>query len=405
MGRSCWLSLRIVALASFAVSAATLAAQTRAAQPPPDPPNFGSVSGHVYFAGSNAPARLVDVALQPLQVQLSGRFRPGSRPELKFTIYQTGLDGSYAIPQVAPGAYYVVVSEPGFLSPFTQFTPEQMAHPTPEEAHEIATTLPVVNVRPNAAATLDVQLQRGAGMSGSVRFDDGTPFVAARMDVQRHTSQGKWETLSSHSEQPTADADGHWQVSGLLPGEYRIRVELSLNDRKQSALVGNSSASSTYDHYALSYYSGDTARDRDIKTVKLEDNEQRNGEDLTIPVSKLHAVSGAVTDARTGQALNAGHVELSYADDGSYAFSTDIDPDTRTFTFNFVPEGEYKLAVRDAREVRLEPPPTEDYDPNFPNRNRRQVTLRDYGPGEMPLVVQGEMSGLNLPVPVKSKAP
>ena len=378
-------------------------AQGRSVKAAPEPASsFGSVSGHVYFAGSNAPARLVAIALQPLQVTETPRFHEGQRPALSFQVYQTGLDGSYTIPSIEPGNYYVVVTEPGYLSPFTQFTPEQMAHPTPDFAQRIAATLPVVSVRPNAVSTIDVSLQRGAGLSGTVRFDDGTPFAAARVQVQRRSAEGKWTGLSSFSTEPLADPDGRWEVSGLLPGEYRVRVDLSLNDRRQSTLLGNSSASSSFDRYSLSIYSGDTAREKEAKSLKLEENEQRDGEDLVIPVSRLHGISGAVVDATSGQPLNGGQVEVLYADDGSYAFSAEIDPDTRTFDFPFMPEGEYKLRIGNAREVRLEPPLPEDFNPDFPNRNRRQVTVRQYGPGEVPIVVQGDMTGVSLPV--KSKA-
>ena len=383
----------------------SLVAQSRPAAVDTQPPaNFGTVTGHVYFAGSNAPARLVNIALQPIQVEPEA-FHAGHQPILGFTVYQTALDGSYTIPHVQPGTYFVVVNEPGYMSPFSQFTPEEMAHPTPDIAQRIAATLPVVSVRPNATSTLDVVLQRGAGISGTLRFDDGTPYVAGRIAIQRKDPGGKWVTTSSYSDRATADADGRWELSGLLPGEYRLRVTLSVNDRRQSSLLGTSSSSTSYDRYTLNFYSGDTARERDAKTIKLEENQQDNGADITIPVSKLHTVTGAVVDAATGQPLNSGKVELYYADDNSYAISTAIDPDSRTFLFDFVPEGQYKLKTSNAREVRFEPPPPDLADPNFPERNRKEVPVRQYGPGEIDLNVQNDTIGITLPVQPKSARP
>lgn len=400
MLRSCSAVLTLASVCLVALNCT--AQQTRTSNAATVAPlSYGTVTGHVYFAGSNAPARLVNIALQPIGVDAQDTFHPGRVPPLSFTVYQTGLDGSYTIPQVAAGTYYVVVTEPGFLSPFTQFTVQQMAHPTPEVAQKMAETLPVVAVRPNATSTLDISLQRGAGISGTVRFDDGTPYVAAGVFVQRRIA-GKWVSTSSYSNRAIADADGHWAVSGLPAGEYRLRVILSVNERKQSALLGDSSASTGYDKYTLAFYSGDTARERDEQVLKLDEGQQLNGEDLTIPVSRLHAIEGAVVDATTGAALNAGQVELHYADDNSYLVSTAIDSDSRTFTFNFVPEGQYKLVIHNAREVRFEPPPPEDFDPNFPDRNRRSTTLRQYGPGEIPLMLQGETSGVTIPVQLKS---
>ena len=365
------------------------------------PTSFGTVSGHVYLGGSNTPARLVNVALQPIQVQLPERPQSSMQEKLSFVLHQTNLDGEYVIPRVRPGTYYVIVNVPGMFSPFTQFTAEEMAHPTPEIAKRIADTLPVVAVRPNSNAILDLHLERGAGLSGTIRFDDGTPFMNATLIVQRHRSDEKWVSPQINYSRTTADVDGHWQISGLMPGEYRVRVSLELSERYQSALLGNSISSSGATLYSLLFYSGDTFRERDVKTIKLEDNQQASGEDVNIPISKLHPVSGALVDAQTGQPLNAGSVELVYADANDSLNSVNIDPETRTFTFFFVPEGQYKLRTGDGREVRFDEPADPQREPFNP---RKSTTLRAYDPGEIEITVQGETTGVTLPLKARGGA-
>ncbi len=363
--------------------------------------SFGSVTGHVYLAGNNTPARLVNVALQPLQVQLPPRQSVTAMGSLSFTLHQTNLEGEYLIPRVRPGTYYVIVSVPGLLSPFAQFTAEEMAHPTPEVAKRIADTLPVVAVKANNTAVLDLHLERGAGMSGTVRFDDGTPFMNATLNVERHRSDGKWASPQINYSRTTADVDGHWEISGLGPGEYRVRVSLELSERRQSALLGNSISSSGTTLYALRYYSGDTARERDAKAVKLEEGEQANGQDVTIAVSKLHAVTGALVDAQSGQALNAGRVDMLYADGDDSLNSVDVDPDTRTFTFPFVPEGQYRLRTSNGREVRFDPAAEVQQGTSDPQAS---TTLKAYDAGEVPLTVGGEMTGVTLPLEARGQA-
>ncbi|MGI4827406.1 MAG: carboxypeptidase regulatory-like domain-containing protein [Janthinobacterium lividum] len=363
--------------------------------------NFGSVSGHVYFQDSSAPARLVDVALQPIQVSVPEPYQAGKRPHLNISVYQTGLDGSYLIPRVPQGMYYVVVVAPGMFSPFAQFTTEELARPSPEIAQRMAATLPVVTVQPNSSATLDIRLQRGAGMSGTVRFDDGTPYLNAMISVQRHDSGGKWVSSRADGERTTTDVDGHWQVSGLLPGEYRIRVRLELEDKKKDVLLSDSSSSSSRTRSSQWVFLGDTTRETAAKTVTLEENQQASGEDILVPVSRMHVVTGAVVDAATGKALNAGNVELLYADDGKGASNTTIDPETRTFTFPFASEGEYKLRVENAREVRFEQEAAPSEENPF-EEHRKQVTLRQFGNGEAPVVIQSEMSGISIPVQAKA---
>ena len=147
-------------------------------------------------------------------------------------------------------------------------------------------------------------------------------------------------------------------------------------------------------------YLGDTVRERDARTVKLEEGQQMEGQDITIPVSKMHSISGALVDAGSGQALNAGHVALVYADDGKEVTSVAIDAETKTFSMPFVLEGAYKLTTKDAREVRYEPLSDANNDPF--HQNTKEIVLRQYGPGEMPVVVQTEMSGVNLPVEAKA---
>ena len=171
--------VRVGGFAVAVLCVAGMSAQTKSvAKPEAEPaPSFGVVSGHVYLAGSNVPARLVNVNLQPLQVQEEkATFSPGRVTPLPFTVYQTDLAGSYTIPHVAAGLYYVIVNAPGFLSPFAEFTSEELKNPSPEIAKRIAESLPVISVGPNATVMHDVRLQRGASLSGTVRFDDGHPM-------------------------------------------------------------------------------------------------------------------------------------------------------------------------------------------------------------------------------------
>ncbi len=92
-----------VAMALLPVCAVPLAAQIKTTKPDPEPAtSFGTVTGHVYFGGSNAPARLVNIALQPLQVPDEEQFHLGKRPALSFTVYQTGLDGGYSEVRLDP---------------------------------------------------------------------------------------------------------------------------------------------------------------------------------------------------------------------------------------------------------------------------------------------------------------
>jgi hypothetical protein len=59
---------------------------------------------------------------------------------------QTLLDGSFTIPKVAPGAYYVVAYKSGYLSPLSTLSEDALKHPTPEDHKRIAGILPRIVV-------------------------------------------------------------------------------------------------------------------------------------------------------------------------------------------------------------------------------------------------------------------
>ncbi len=361
---------------------------------------FGSVTGHVYLAGSNAPARFAKVALQPFDVKDPAPAGPGKMGAVPFTVYQTDLLGAFRIDRVKPGTYYVVVNAPGCMSPFALFTKEELQNPSAEVAKRIASAVPAVRVQPNATATLTLRLRRGASLSGTVRFDDGTAFAQASVSIQKRGSDGKWAAPRATDAWGSTDTDGQWTIDGLPPGEYRVQVDLRVEEMHKSALLGDNGSSWNNSTYSLPVYLGDTVRETEAKTATLEEGQQMDGQNITVPVSRMHTIAGALVDARTGQALNAGHVALVYADSGKELVSATVDPETNTFALPFVMEGEYKLTTKDAREVRYEETGDPDNDPF--HQNRKEVLLRGYGPGEVPVVVQGEMSGVTLPVEAKT---
>ena len=82
-----------------------------------------------------------------------------------------------------------------------------------------------------------------------------------------------------------------------------------------------------------------------------------------------------------------------------------MDPEDSTFHFDFVPEGEYTLAVSDARDVRREEVNTPSG--GMPFLHTKDTTIREYGNTNQPLVVQSEVTGLAVlvsPKPAKTPA-
>jgi hypothetical protein len=356
----------------------------------------GGVSGHVYFAGTNAPARFATVALQPVAMKSDDRPFAERSKDPAIHVYPTSLDGSFQVPRVSPGAYYVVVKYPGYLSPFSQFSNADLVHPAPDVQQRIAALLPTVTVTANNVANIDIRLTRGASVAGTVTFDDGMPYAGASVSLMQRGADGKL-VQARLSEGDTADDQGHFRMTGLIAGEYILQVGLNVTEAITNSVLGQPSSWYSAYRYSLDYYSGDTPRQRDAKPFKLEDGEDLPSQNLTIPITKLHGVAGSIVEQKTGRAINKGMVALLYADDNSELTKAEVTPDEAGFHFSFVPEGEYLLKVTEASDVRHEeianPPGT------MPPTHTKDTVLRTYTGGDpQPVIVHGDMEGLNLPV-------
>jgi len=311
-------------------------------------------------------------------------------------VYQTTLDGSFQVPRVPPGTYYVVVKHPGYLSPFSQFSNADLVHPSLDVQQRIAALLPTVTVSANNVANIDIRLTRGASVAGTVTFDDGTPYAGASVSLMQRGADGKL-AQARLSEGDTTDDQGHFRMTGLVRGEYVLQVGLNVTEVITNSVLDQAGSWYSKYHYSLQYYSGDTPRQRDAKPFKLEDGEDLPSQNLTIPITKLHSVAGDLVEEKTGRAINKGTVALQYADDNSELTKAEVTPDESGFHFTFVPEGEYVLKVTAASDVRHEeianPPGT------MPPTHTKDTTLRTYTGGDpQSLIVHGDMEGINLPV-------
>jgi hypothetical protein len=138
---------------------------------------------------------------------------------------------------------------------------------------------------------------------------------------------------------------------------------------------------------------GDTFRKKDAKTVKVQAGEIASDADIEIPLSGLHTVAGTVTALADGHALSHATVRLLYADDREQAREIKS-LDEGKFTFRYVPEGKYILAVtgaQDAEQKESEPAPG-DAQTAAP---KTAAALR-YADKELPLIVLDDVDDLKM---------
>ena len=309
------------------------------------------------------------------------------------------------MPHVEPGFYYLVVQYPGYVSPVSQLTREDFAHPSLEMQKFIASVLPTVSVTSNRVTTSDIHIQRGSGIKGIIHYDDGSPAPDLYISVLRKDKTDHWKPIPNIV--GASNDEGQYRINGLPAGEYILQTDLSLEDQLTDSLFSGSEGSGgsyfSSSRYNLPIFSGGVTRQSDAKHIKLGDGENDAGEDIVIPISKLHSITGNITQARTGRVINAGTVDLLYPDDNSKAASAKVDKDDSTFHFDFIPEGNYILKVTDARDVTREEISNGPAGTMPPTRTK-ETTIKNYGEQQQPIVVVGDISDILVPVPEKAAA-
>lgn len=370
----------------------------------------GSVTGRVVCADTNAPARMASVALVPVVDTSFPAPIPANNGEVLFShepethLIETGLDGSFVIRGVRPGNYYLVAEKAGYLRPMAVISREQMNKPDVDTTKLMERLLTPVNVSANHATQVEARIYRGAALSGTVRFDDGTPVIGAAVRVLSRGKDGKWTPLyarpAQEFRQESTDDQGRFRIAGLPGREYLLAVTIELSDFYVDHLFGGEGGTSNHPRYSMDAFYGDAYRARDAKKIKVGEGEEVSGLDIMVRLADMHAVSGTVVEAGSGKVVNAAHVSLLWKDDRSLLVATDVQPDDNGFHFEYVPQGEYILRVEHAKEViRTEVPTCKAEDHCTPPTRLEEKLVRRFGEAEQPLAAQTDLQAVVVPVP------
>ena len=355
-----------------------------------------TVSGHVVCTDTNAPARLAKVTLNPI-VNFDAKTAMETEAARGAT---TDMDGAFSIPGVAAGRYLVLVELAGYVSGVSGLDTDAREHlkdasrtpPLGSTVIEVANGLPV---------TVDVTIERGASVSGTIRYDDGSPAIGILVGLERKNSKGAWEpalqsTLQTfsffskaHDGSEATDSTGGFHIDGMPSGEYILHAHLS--PQTITLPVSGSGAFGVYDHpgVQLDFYSGDVFWRKQAKAIKLGSGEDVD-ESMDIPLSKLTTVSGTVIATADGHGVNMGTVTLAPQDDPDETRSTEIGEDGG-FRFLYVPAGDYVLRTQDAADG---PSKTQ-----WKRGEDVQVHLHPYGKAETALHVGDATAAVTLSVP------
>jgi len=356
----------------------------------PDPTK-GVVTGVVLCADTGKPARFATVALTAAPKEGEKNDQGDALPAAEATV--TDLEGRFRMEAVEPGRYYAFATLDGYLDPALGVDPDKLQSlGSDRERHLYAIqqwkdNLVTVTVSVHRAAEISISIERAAEIAGTVTFDDGSPAIGMRFELQRKTATGDWAgvglpLMDTWTIQATSDSHGHYALTNLPAGEYRV-CTLMPTDNEQAA-----------SRVCL----GNVYRRKQSKSVKVAAGETAAGTDIEIPLSGLHTVTGTVQALADGHSITHGTVRLLYADDREAARETSLDDGD--FEFDYVPDGKYIVAVSGAED--------EEKKDNGQGKGDEQavqsVAAKIYAGREMAVTVVNDVGGLSFSLGVVQPA-
>lgn len=399
------LAMRLRACCGVALAVASLGALGQLSKP-----GTGTVTGQVTCEDTQRPARFAQVmlyevpsSLAPLQITASTDPKARAaiiREMTSHTLMQveTGIDGSFVAQDVPPGDYYVLASVPGYVQPRYLL---QAAYDAGEDVLRGVTGVPLIRVSADHATDVRMSVSRGAAIEGHLLWDDGTPVHGASVEAEPTTKDHKnlptqfsMINMGLGNVMTLTDDRGRYRISGLAPGEYRVRATLQTNSRLM-LVKGRPGAISTGGNMPLVVYAPDAFRQKDAKPVKLIAGEERGDEDITFNISGTHTVSGRVTSAEDHHAIS-GSVSLVDEADKRFARAGTVDEDGN-FNVTFVPAGTYTLSVAGV-DMAAEP------DEKNPEMTSQRVVRRYKFAKQQVIVTDNDVTGQNIELqPMKAQ--
>jgi hypothetical protein len=299
----------------------------------PDTAPQARVTGRVILADTHTPARNAAVLL----TSLDGQNRQSRR---------VGMDGTYLFERVVQGEYILLTYLDGYLSPFDKLTLTAEDRTIASLYEKIVAAQGSVKVGLQGTQTVNINLERGAVISGRVRYSDGLPAIQAAIEIQDATvplsspitpyiQMGDMSRSEFDHRSLETDDQGRFRISGISPGVYRIaavqlqEVPMQNSDSMFRSLFG-----------ALRYYTNGTVHADLATTYTIVAGQKLMGLEIRIPLSGFRGVQGKIV-ATDGRVITSANVIIKGISDPFISFSTPAGGGT--FRFDRLPPGTYTV--------------------------------------------------------------
>src|SRR5258708_2990555 len=319
----------------------------------------GALSGYVYCADTNLPARFATARLQSI-ASLGSDLVVSPEAAQTAASLVTDLNGNFYVDDLRPGKYLILVTLSGYVTPLSRFAWHDLVvdskSPLQRAKDRFESSLPQVTIDENQLSHTTVRLERGGEIRGTITYDDGSPAIGIRIDIARKTiDSGDWQETADNSGgvlgNIQSDDKGQFRITALPPETYLLSARIPPEGMSVRGIAGGQirwpQTGSFPGH--LEIYFGNTIRQNQSKVLELGSNDIRLGADIQIPVSKFRTLSGKVTAEYDGHPLKDALLLLRFADDRSQFLRAHVGEDG-SFNIPFVPDGNYLLSVSAAPE-------------------------------------------------------
>jgi hypothetical protein len=361
----------------------------------------GVVTGTVYCADTNLPARVAQILLVPTAQEELG---PPN-------IATTDLDGRFTLPKVPEGTYYIGAILPGYLNLLDNMSESRIKSMSPEARKEFEAHVTSVTVSVKLAADVSLRLERGAEIDGTVLYDDGSPAIALQVDFKPKTSTAKPGLPEDGSAfsimtfldrgQRSTDDHGRFRILGVGPGEYLVSVTVPTSSAAASGTSTLTRMIESTSIGGLVVYAGGAVRASKARVIKVGVGETNRDADIIIPLSTLHSVHGYVTLKSTGLPATTAVLQLLYADTKEpvrIAIAQNGE-----FEMTYVPEDSFVLRATAAAEAMPDFDPEDGGDVGMGFFVKTDQPPKDdklpEGAVEVPLQVKGDVESMTIAVP------
>ena len=338
----------------------------------------GIVTGDVYDVATRLPVRFAEVRLVPLPVErkTDARSQDAAKadaapirpePQVMSVSGHSGLDGKVMMRGVPAGDYLVLVLKAGYVSPVGD--PGSSFRIGTERLAQLVATLPSVHVVAGGEATMHVPLERGATISGTVRYADGSPAIHVAVTAEpvvnplepKHAKEARTEPISAlegtlmqpetlpsgRSREMVTDDEGRFRIAGLAPGRYNVDTVTTMDRRPAQGGMSDGSiwpGSRFTDPEIIGIYAPGVFRQDAAKVFEISSGEQLADADVTIDTAGLHTLRGRAFAARDHHAPSGLTVQLCYGSPKTLMRFVSSDADG-SFQVNALPAGSYALTI------------------------------------------------------------